>query len=147
MEPPLHILSRCDNPTGQGSAIPAVPPKAAKVVLGAFPLKVRCSRYSALYPKPPDSDVLPRSGTEMVLFSAQPNKVSYWKGWEQACFKRFGKVRAKEQLIRLSGLHNGFLKSLNFLFQNCISEPISPNLNRNMSLKNKKQSEQKTPFT
>lgn len=114
MEPPLHILSRCDNPTGQGSAIPAVPPKAAKVVLGAFPLKVRCSRYSALYPKPPDSDVLPRSGTEMVLFSAQPNKVSYWKGWEQACFKRFGKVRAKRAVDKAIWPPQWFLKELEF---------------------------------
>lgn len=100
-----------DMTTPQGRAAPSQQyhPKQPRSCWEHFLCKVRCSRNSALYPKPPDSDVLPRSGTEMVLFSAQPNKLSYWKGWEQACFKRFGKVRAEEQLIRLSGLYNGFL--------------------------------------
>lgn len=50
-----------------------------------------CSRNSSLYLKTPNSDVLPRSGTEVVLFSAQTNKLSYW---------RVGSKMASKGLIR-----------------------------------------------
>lgn len=56
--------------TPRGRAAPSQQhhPKQPRSPWEHFLYKVRCSRNSALYPKPPDSDVLPRSGTEMVLF-------------------------------------------------------------------------------